>query len=85
MGMWRTGAFLFSPHADAQELSGMPPWPPDRARLSTGGPCLLSGSLAFRLMGALTLQYDERLSLVLEDLEPAHDSSSIDIEQLSVM
>ena len=35
--------------------------------------------------GALTLQYDERLSPVFEDLEPAHESSSIDIEQLSVM
>ena len=32
--------------------------------------------------GALTLQYDERLSPVLEDLEPAHESSSNDIEQI---
>ena len=32
-------------------------------------------------MGALTLQYDERLSPVFEDLEPAHESSSDDIEQ----
>ena len=32
-------------------------------------------------MGALTLQYDERLGPVFEDLEPAHESSSDDIEQ----
>ena len=32
-------------------------------------------------MGALTLQYDERLGPVFEDLEPAHESSSNDIEQ----
>ena len=59
----------------------MPPWPPERARLSTGRPCGLVGSVTFLLMGALTLQYDERLGLVLEDLEPAHESSSNDIEQ----
>ena len=33
-------------------------------------------------MGALTLQYDERLRPVFEDLEPAHESSSNDIEQI---
>ena len=33
-------------------------------------------------MGALTLQYDERLGPVFEDLEPAHESSSNDIEQI---
>ena len=34
-------------------------------------------------MGALTLQYDERLSPVFEDLEPAHESTSMDIEQIA--
>ena len=33
-------------------------------------------------MAAPTQQYDERLSPVLEDLEPAHESSSNDIEQI---
>ena len=32
-------------------------------------------------MRALTLQYEERLGPVFEDLEPAHESNSNDIEQ----
>ena len=65
-----TCSFLMSPHADAQALPGRPlghPIAPGYPRADRVGCQVL---YLFDSLGALTLQYDERLSLVLEDLEP---------------
>ena len=66
-----TCSFLLSLHADAQELSGKPWRPPDRARLSTGGPRLLMGSIGFLTLCGAHDAVDKLQVRSVYDFEPS--------------